>query len=76
MSRDKDPECCGYLVAETDAAMEVSTDPCGAGPRWWIPRSQVGYLRKTYNADKDCTELVLTLPEWLIEKKQCWELVP
>lgn len=78
MSREKDPECRGYLVRETDSAMLVRkmihTAPDET--EYWIPRSQIGYCRKTYDAMSDATEIVFTIPEWLIEKKQCWELVP
>lgn len=72
MSREKDPELRGVLLRETDAAILVCKDANSA--QHWIPRSQIGYLRK----DKVLagTLVVFTLPEWLIEKKQCWELVP
>lgn len=81
MSRDKDPECRGYLAAETENAILVSkNNPVTVGQEtWWIPRSQIGYLRKTEIERGQTyvhTEIVFTIPEWLIEKKQCWELVP
>lgn len=79
MSHDKDPECRGWLIRETPDVMEISTDKSEAGPRWWIPRSQIGHLRNT-EIERGQTyvniEIVFTIPEWLIEKKQCWELVP
>ena len=73
MSRGKDPECRGKLLEESDAAICVRET--NGAQYWWIPRSQVGYCRKTKLAD-GTTEIVFTIPEWLIEKKQCWELVP
>lgn len=81
MSRDKDPECRAYLLRETDAAILVkkSPDPQAAGQEWWIPRSQIGYMRKEFMNNQTghaATAVFFTLPEWLIEKKDCWELVP
>jgi hypothetical protein len=72
MSRDKDPECRGTLLRETANAILVCKN--ANSPQHWIPRSQIGYMRK----DKLLagTAVVFTLPEWLIEEKQCWELVP
>ncbi len=78
MARDKDLECRGILVGETDNAICVRKD--GSPPRgenWYIPRSQIGYLRKDIPLKShDPTHVVFTLPEWLIESKQCWDLVP
>jgi hypothetical protein len=74
VSRDKDPECRGVLIRESPAAICVAKMPLGAEEHW-IPRSQIGYLRKTH-LPSGTTEVVFTVPEWLIEKKQCWELVP
>lgn len=71
MSRD--PECRGILMGETDSALCVAKNR--ASPTHWFPRSQIGYVRKAKREDGG-TDIVLTLPEWLIEKKQCWELVP
>ncbi len=72
MSRDKDPECRGVLLHETENAILVCKD--ANSEKHWIPRGQIGYMRK----DKVLagTLVVFTVPEWLIEKKQCWELVP
>lgn len=72
MSRDKDPECRGILLDETPNAYKVAAK--AGATEHWIPRSQIGYCRKTRGPA--VTEIVFTLPEWLIEKKQCWELVP
>jgi hypothetical protein len=72
MSREKDPECRGFLEDETPNAIRVGH--AESGQSWWIPRSQIGYMRKEPVAAG--TQVIFTLPEWLIEKKQCWELVP
>lgn len=72
MSRDKDPECRGLLTGETANAIKVKNEKTGA--EHWIPRSQIGYLRKDKEGEK--TRVVFSLPEWMIEKKQCWDLVP
>ena len=74
MSRDKDPECRGLLLGETDNAINVCKDS-ESDDNYWIPRSQVGYMRKGKDSVGNDT-IVFTCPEWLIEKKQCWELVP
>ncbi len=71
---EKDPECRGLLVEATPSAVFVSASKSPFN-KWWIPRSQIGYMRKTNLANGD-VEIVFTIPEWLIEKKQCWELVP
>jgi len=74
VSREKDPECRGVLIQESAGAICVAKQDLGATV-YWIPRSQIGYLRKTH-LPSGTTEVVFTVPEWLIEKKQCWELVP
>jgi hypothetical protein len=82
MSRDKDPECRAMLLGKTDDAIHVCKRGLlnGAPPEsWWIPRSQIGYMRIDRAGPEDplaVDSVVFTLPEWLIEKKQCWELVP
>lgn len=63
MSREKDPECRGLIIAETANAIKVKNEKTG-----------VGYLRKDKDGEK--TRVVFTLPEWMIEKKQCWDLMP
>lgn len=76
MSREKDTECRAILVGESSAAICVVPNGVkNMKARHWIPRSQIGYLRKT-KRDDGAHDVVFTLPEWLIEKKQCWELVP
>ena len=69
----KDLECRGILMGETDAAICVVKER--HGEYHWIPRSLIGYMRKD-RADDGTVSVVFTLPEWLIEKKQCWDLVP
>lgn len=84
MSREKDPECRAILLDETANAIHVChTNRPVHGKGWWIPRSQIGYMRKeraelhlANGSTIDLTHVVFTCPEWLIEKKQCWELVP
>lgn len=73
MTRDKDPECRGILLGETDAALCVAKDR--NSERHWIPRKQVGYLRRVKREDGG-VDVVLTLPEWLLEKENAWDLVP
>lgn len=48
------------LVRETDEAILVTQ----AGKQIWIPRSQISYLKKQPNK-----EIVMSLPEWLAQKK-------
>jgi hypothetical protein len=82
MSREKDMECRAMLLDETPNAIHVCTLHSSIGcESWWIPRSQIGYMRKDKVdapfADGGAnTHVVFTCPEWFIEKKQCWELVP
>lgn len=73
MPREKEPECRGILVAHTNSAFCVKKD--GGATEFWLPRSQIGYCRKTTRSD-GTIDIVFTCPEWLIEKKACWELVP
>lgn len=80
MSRERDPECRAMLLHETPNAIRVCklNSPVN-GEAWWIPRSEIGYMRKTgvdAPGGTSHTHVTFTLPEWLIEKKQCWELVP
>ena len=60
-------------MAELDAAICVAKDR--RSETFWLPRSQIGYMRKD-KAEDGTVSVVFTLPEWLIEKKQCWDLVP
>ena len=75
-------ECRAVLLAETPLAIQVQRMPhapgaCRGGPeQYWVPRSQIGYLRKTINNEANRTDIVFTCPEWLIEKGGFWELVP
>lgn len=66
-------ECRALLLQEREKAIEVQK--LGGVFTWWIPRSEIGYLRKTRREDGK-TEIVFTLPEWLVEKSGCWDLVP
>ncbi len=78
MSRNKDPECRAYLVRETDDAILVCKGGSAQGEtNWWIPKSQIGYRRTDRLHETGKMDFVVfTIPEWLIEKKQCWELCP
>lgn len=69
-------ECRGYLLSDSGQAIQVCKDPMTHKINWWIPRSQIGYLRKTYTKPGEIPYIVFTIPEWLVEDKQCWELVP
>lgn len=40
----------------------------------WIPRSQIGYMKKT--PENAGTTVEFTVPEWLVEKKDLWSMVP
>jgi hypothetical protein len=71
MPREKDPECRGVLIGETEKAIRVAAP---SGQSWWLPRSLIGYMRK--ERDADVTRVVFTFPERMIEEKQCWDLIP
>lgn len=73
MSREKDPECRGILLSETEGALCVAKGPNQS--TFWIPRSQIGYLRIDRSPEEFPT-IVFTCPEWLLEKKEMWSLVP
>lgn len=75
MSREHESECRGDLIGETVDAIHVRKLKSTAS--WWIPKSQIGY-RKTDRAQKNNgaeAYVTFTLPDWLIEKKECWDLV-
>lgn len=72
MSRTDQAECRATLLRETPLAMEVQQ--IGAAWTFWFPRSEIGYLRK--DKDGDRTIVVFTVPEWLVEAKQAWGIVP
>lgn len=74
MPKEKDLECRAILLQETPNAIHVMASK--SKDAWWLPRSQIGYLRKDKIEASSETSVVFTLPEWLIETKQCWELVP
>jgi len=78
MSREKDPECRAVLLEETPNAIRVKAmakSISAPSPTWWVPRSQIGYMRKD-KTEGGPTFVVFTCPEWLIESKQMWQLVP
>ena len=77
MSDRKDLECRGLLWDETPNAILVTRETAvGGGQTWWIPKSQIGYRRTTQSVTPGGRpHVVFTLPEWLIEKKECWDLV-
>ncbi len=72
MSRPDQAECRGLILHETANAIQVCKER--GGDSWWIPRSQIGYLRRTKGDGLD--HVVFTVPEWLVEEKQLWPLVP
>lgn len=72
MAIEKDIECRGILIGETDNAIRVAVE--STRQAWWLPRSLVAYMRREAEGDK--TRVIFTLPEWLIEEKDCWDLVP
>jgi hypothetical protein len=78
MSNDKDLECRGWLWGESPNALHVSTMPLiigqSPGQDFWVPRSLVGYHKKS--AEARGTKIIFTLPEWKIEQAQMWDLVP
>lgn len=82
MPRSDQAECRALLLRDTDLAILVAPihSPIG-GQSWWIPRSQIGYMRKTkvespFEGSEPSTHVVFTVPEWLVESKQFWQLVP
>lgn len=72
MPRTNDPELRGKLVIETAAAICMESTK---GNKFWFPRSQIGYMRKDKSPDGSVA-LVMNVPEWLVESKDAWELVP
>lgn len=75
MSQEKDLELQGVLVTETPNAILVKKLPTSAD-EYWVPRSQIGYMRKSVVDGWKMKRIVFTAPEWLVEKSQMWELVP
>lgn len=68
-------ECRGILLRETASAILVTlTTFARPDQQWWFPRSQLGYVKKTHEGD--VTYITFTCPEWLVENKTAWELVP
>lgn len=65
---DRELECRGTVWEETPNAIQVSRTLSAA--RHWIPRSQIAYMKRAG------ASVTFTLPVWLIEKKECWDLVP
>ena len=75
MPQEKDPTCRGRLIKRTDQALLVGkSDYKDGDATWWLPRSQIGYMKISEALPFAVIEF--TAPEWLIEKKQFWELVP
>ena len=75
MSRTEQAECRGVLLRETDNAILVAKDLSDEAEEFWFPRSQIGYLKKTARP-MGGTDITFTCPEWLVENKQAWGLVP
>ncbi len=79
MSRETDANCRGLIVAKTENAICVQkTTALPRDEQFWIPRSQIGYMRidkAPADSPHGHDSVTFTLPEWLVEKKQCWDLV-
>ena len=74
MSRSDQAECKGVLIRETANAMLVAAKE--GAEEFWIPRAQVGYLRIDRDAEHNSPRITFTCPEWLVESKNAWSLVP
>lgn len=66
----------GRIFNETDNAIQIGKTP-ESTELFWIPKSQIGYKKKTPDQDpmRNLPYIEFTLPEWLVEKKQIWDLV-
>ena len=66
-----------YLIDATAGAICVRPIEPKRGDldKYWVPRSQIGYMRKTIIDDRGTTEIEFTLPEWVVEKKEMWGMV-
>lgn len=69
----EDLECRGVLLDETSAAIRVQK--AEGRPAFWIPRSQISYLKRSVNRNTGVVDLELYVPEWLIDKKDAWDIV-
>lgn len=67
-------KCSGYLKSDTGAAYFV-THKLEYNSGHYIPKSQVRYGRKILIEGTNYFHYSFTLPDWLIEKKRCHELV-
>ena len=72
-SKSEDIECRGVVVEETLAAYRIQKAPGFAA--FWFPKSQISYCRKT-RMDDGVVHITAQIPEWLIDTKDAWELVP
>jgi hypothetical protein len=81
MPRNTDPELHMFLIEERPDAVRVGDNAFRAqcAVVQWIPRSLIGYSRKT-KPDPDhpdrLPEYVFTLPDWKIEQADLWDFVP
>lgn len=81
MSHIEQRECRANLIEERPMSLKVRMikEPFR---EFWLPRSQISYMRKErtidwkMGADGPQYYIIFTLPEWLIEKEQLWDLVP
>lgn len=67
-------ECRGIIIRETAAAIQVQKTR-GQTP-YWFPRSVIPRLLKTRDDVANEMRVTFDAPEWIVEKNNCWELVP
>jgi hypothetical protein len=79
MPQEKDPTLRMFYIEDRGAAVVVGEKDGTEGVQFphYIPRSQIGYAKKTANDKPGALQhYEFTIPEWLIEKKGLWKFVP
>jgi hypothetical protein len=68
-----------FFVSDSGAAVCLSevADPTLPKALHWVPRSLIGYSRKTRDDQKPAffPEYVFTLPEWKVDASDLWKFV-
>lgn len=68
-------KCRGYVIDESSLALFIGKSATTAFG-FWIPRSQIGYLKRTKAVAPERDFIEFTCPDWLLEKNDAWDLVP
>lgn len=73
MSSNEEYKCRGVLGQGTELAYFIKPN-AETNIGYYIPKSQVRYMSKLPPNGDGTVEVKFVLPEWILDRNQCWEL--